>query len=135
MNLAQTGLPRSALEPRSRRPNTSRAKLTEEVKHDALGVRAALGAPGWTTGRSACTTRCTAPQDLPAGTAVKKLTSNGTFKLAGVTYMVGGQYGFQHVLVLVDDDTITVANADGVVLIEHTRRATGTSYIGIGRPR
>jgi len=37
--------------------------------------------------------------------------------------------------VIVDDDTITVANADGVVLIEHTRRATGTTYIGYDRPR
>jgi putative transposase len=49
--------------------------------------------------------------------------------------MVGGQYGFQHVLVIIDDDTITVADADGVVLIEHTRPAPGTTYIGNGRPR
>ena len=52
--------------------------------------------------------------------ADKKLTSNGTFKLAGVTYLVGGQCGFQHVLDIVDDDTITGADGDGVVVIEHT---------------
>jgi len=38
--------PAAALEPRSRRPNTSPTKLTEEVKHHALGVRAALEASG-----------------------------------------------------------------------------------------
>jgi transposase InsO family protein len=76
-----------------------------------------------------------APQDLPAGTTVRKLTSNGTFKLAGTTYMVGGQYGFHQVLVITDGDEITVANLDGEVLIEHTRPEPGVTYVGNGRPR
>jgi putative transposase len=37
---------RTALEPKSRRPKTSPAKLTDEVKQHALGVRAALEASG-----------------------------------------------------------------------------------------
>jgi len=36
---------------------------------------------------------------------------------------------------IVGDDTITVADSDGVVLIEHTRPAPGTTYIGNGRSR
>jgi transposase InsO family protein len=36
----------AALEPRSRRPKTSPTRLTEEVKHQALGVRAALESSG-----------------------------------------------------------------------------------------
>jgi putative transposase len=36
----------AALEPRSRRPKTSPTKFTEEVKHQALGVRAALESSG-----------------------------------------------------------------------------------------
>ena len=36
----------AALEPRSRRPKTSPTKLTDAVKHDALGVRAALESSG-----------------------------------------------------------------------------------------
>jgi transposase InsO family protein len=75
------------------------------------------------------------PTDLPAGTHVKKLTSAGTFMLARVNYMVGGQYGFQHVLVITDGDTITVADPDGEILIEHTRPAPGVTYVGNGQPR
>ncbi|MEU4295575.1 IS481 family transposase [Kribbella sp. NPDC026596] len=75
-----------------------------------------------------------APEDLPAGTTVRRLSSSGTFKLAGVIYMVGGQYGFYQVLVIVDGDTITVADLDGEVLIEHTRPAPGVTYLGNGRP-
>jgi len=76
-----------------------------------------------------------APQDLPAGTTVRKLTSAGSFMLAGVHYMVGGPYGFYQVLVIVDSDTITVADLDGEILIEHTRPAPGVTYVGNGRPR
>jgi putative transposase len=35
---------------------------------------------------------------------VRKLTSAGSFMLAGVHYMVGGTYGFQQILVIVDGD-------------------------------
>jgi putative transposase len=75
------------------------------------------------------------PTDLPDGTRVKKLASNGTFTLAGVVYMVGGQYGFQQVLVITDRDTITVADLEGEILIEHTRPEPGVTYVGNARPR
>jgi putative transposase len=75
------------------------------------------------------------PTDLPDGTSVRKLTSSGTFKLAKVTYLVGGQHGFQQVLVIVAGDEITVADLEGEILIEHTRPAPGVTYVGNGRPR
>ncbi|CUR59638.1 Integrase, catalytic region (fragment) [metagenome] len=75
------------------------------------------------------------PTDLPTGTRVRKLTSAGTFMLSRVTYMVDGQHGFQQVLVITDGDTITVADLDGEILIEHTRPAPGVRYVGNGRPR
>jgi transposase InsO family protein len=75
------------------------------------------------------------PKDLPAGTTVRKLTSAGSFMMAGVHYMVGGHYGFHQVLVIVDGDKITVADLDGEILIEHTRPAPGVTYVGNGRPR
>ena len=67
------------------------------------------------------------PTDLPAGTRVKKLTSAGSFWLAGVHYMVGGPHGFQQVLVITD--------LEGEILIEHTRPAPGVTYVGNGQPR
>ena len=76
-----------------------------------------------------------APADLPSGTCLRKLTSAGSFTLAGVHYMVGGQYGLQHVLVITDGNKITAADLDGEVLIEHTRAAPGVTYVGNGRPR
>ena len=66
---------------------------------------------------------------------MKKLTSAGTFMLTGVHYMVGGQYGFQQVLVITDGDKITVADLEGEILIKHTRPAPGVTYVGNGRPR
>jgi len=75
------------------------------------------------------------PTDLPAGTTVRKLTSAGCFMLDRVQYMVGGQHGFQHILVITDGDKITVADLDGMILIEHTRPAPGVTYVGNGRPR
>ncbi|MGQ0632007.1 MAG: integrase core domain-containing protein [Sporichthyaceae bacterium] len=76
-----------------------------------------------------------APSDLPVGTRVRKLTSAGTFSLAGVRYLVGGQHGFEQVLVVVEGDTITVADLDGEILIEHSRPAPGKKYLGNGQPR
>ena len=76
-----------------------------------------------------------APTDLPAGTRVKKLTSAGSFWLAGVHYMVDGPYGFQQVLVITDGDKITIADLEGEILIEHTRPAPGVTYVGNGQPR
>lgn len=75
------------------------------------------------------------PQDLPAGTHVMRLTTAGTFTLAGVTYKVDGRLACEHVLVITDGDHITVADLDGEVLIEHTRPAPGVRYVGNGKPR
>jgi transposase InsO family protein len=79
--------------------------------------------------------RTPVPTDLPAGTYVKKLASNGSFVLDGVHYMVGGPHGFQHVLIVTEDDKITVADLDGTIIIEHTRPVPGVTYVGNGRPR
>jgi hypothetical protein len=49
--------------------------------------------------------------------------------------MVGGQHGFQQVLVITNGDKITVADLDGEILIEHTRPAPGVQYVGNGQPR
>jgi len=76
-----------------------------------------------------------APTDLPAGTHVKTLNTAGAFTLASVTYKVDGRRSFEQVLVVTDGDTITVADLDGEILIEHTRPAPGVTYVGNGRPR
>jgi hypothetical protein len=73
-------------------------------------------------------------KDLPVGTTARRLTSNGTFMLAGVQYRVGGQHGFQEVLTIVNGDTITVVDPQGEILIEHTRPAPGMTYVGTGQP-
>ena len=52
-----------------------------------------------------------------------------------VDFVVGGQHRFQHVLVIADDNKITITDLDGVILIEHTRPAPGATYVGNGRPR
>jgi len=75
-----------------------------------------------------------APADLPAGTTLTTLTSTGTFYLDKVHYKVDGQYGFQQVLVIIEGENITVADLEGTILIEHTRPAPGTKYVGNGRP-
>ena len=49
--------------------------------------------------------------------------------------MVGGQHGFQQVLVITDGDKITVTDLQGEILIEHTRPAPASTYVGNGRPR
>ncbi|MCV7002293.1 transposase [Mycolicibacterium alvei] len=75
------------------------------------------------------------PKDLPAGTFVKTLTSTGSFSVAGIHYQVDGRRSFDQVLVVIDGDSITVADLDGEVLIEHTRPAPGVRYVGNGQPR
>jgi len=76
-----------------------------------------------------------APTDLPAGTYLRKLSTAGSFTLAGVHYMVGGRYGLQQVLVITEDNKITVADLDGEILTEHTQQPPGVIYVGNGRPR
>jgi hypothetical protein len=56
---AKTDGPAAVLEPRTRRPTSSPSKISDQVKDQAVAVRAALESPGWIMGRSACTTRCT----------------------------------------------------------------------------
>ncbi len=79
-------------------------------------------------------TRTPVPTDLPDGTIVKKLASNGVFMLDKVQYMVDGRRGFQQVLVITTGDKITVADLEGEILIEHTRPTPGIRYVGNGRP-
>ncbi|MFI5736733.1 integrase core domain-containing protein [Kribbella sp. NPDC051587] len=69
---------------------------------------------------------------LPNGTIVKKLSGGGSFMLNKVHYQVDGRRAFQQVLVVIAGDTITVADLQGEVLIEHTRPAPGTTYVGNG---
>jgi len=74
------------------------------------------------------------PPDLPEGTRLKRLSTAGSFRLDSVTYLVGGQYGLQHVLVVTDGDVLTITDLDGEILIEHTRPVPGVTYVGNGRP-
>lgn len=76
-----------------------------------------------------------APADLPADITVRTLNSAGTFTLARVIYIVGGQHRHKQVLVIVDGDNIAVSDLDGEILIEHTRAPAGVTYVGNGRPR
>jgi transposase InsO family protein len=75
------------------------------------------------------------PKDLPAGTTLRTLTGAGSFMLAGVTYLVGGQHAYQQVLVIIDGTKITIADLDGQILIEHTQPGPGITYVSNGRPR
>jgi transposase InsO family protein len=74
------------------------------------------------------------PPDLPADTLLKRLSTAGTFRLDSVTYLVGGRYGLQHVLVVIDGNDLTITNLDGEILIQHTRPAPAVTYVGNGRP-
>jgi transposase InsO family protein len=84
--------------------------------------------------RPAITRPAAVSADLPRGTRVRKLTTAGTFNLAGVNYKVDGRRALEQVLVITDGDKITVADLHGEILIEHTRPAPGVSYVGNGRP-
>ena len=75
------------------------------------------------------------PRDLPAGTTARELSSNGTFSLDGVTYMVEAQHAFVQVLITTDEHRLIVTDLHGEVLAERTRPEQGTRYVGNGRPR
>jgi putative transposase len=66
---------------------------------------------------------------------MKRLTTAGTLRLDSVTYLVGGQHGLHHVLVVTDGDALTITDLDGEILAEHTRPTPGVTYAGNGRPR
>ncbi|GAA0597829.1 transposase [Kribbella sandramycini] len=74
------------------------------------------------------------PAHLPDGTIVKKLTSAGVLYLNKVQYMIGAQHRFQQVLVITNDNKITITTLEGEILIEHTRPAPGTTYVGNAKP-
>jgi putative transposase len=75
------------------------------------------------------------PADLPDDTQIKTLSGVGTFFLDKVHYKVDGRRAFEQVLVITDDDKITVTDPQGEILIEHTRPAPGVGYVGNGRRR
>jgi transposase InsO family protein len=75
------------------------------------------------------------PSDLPEDTITKKLTSAGMFYLNKVQYKLGAEHGFKQVLIITDDDNITVADLNGEILAELTRPGPGVTYVGNGRPR
>ena len=70
------------------------------------------------------------PANLPAGTVVRKLTSQGIFTLDNVHYLVDAHHGFEHVLITQDEDQITVIDHNGEVLLETRRPVPGTTYVG-----
>ena len=70
------------------------------------------------------------PAGLPAGTVMRKLTSAGVFTLDNVRYLVDAQRAFDEVLIVQDEDQIMVVDFNGEVLLETTRPAPGTRYVG-----
>lgn len=76
-----------------------------------------------------------APADLPAGTRLMRVRANGTIRLQRVAYMIDSRRAGHEILAITDGDTILITDLDGEVLIEHTRPAPGTKYVGNGRPR
>jgi putative transposase len=80
-------------------------------------------------------TRVPPDKNLPAGTRTRTLSSNGTFALDHVTYMVEAKHAFEQVLVVSEGDRIIITDTHGEVLIEHKRPAPGIKYVGNGRPR
>jgi len=75
------------------------------------------------------------PAEFPANVKPRTLSSNGTFTMDSVTYLVDGKRGFEHVLVICDGDQVLITDLHGEVLIEHARPTPGVKYVGNGRPR
>jgi hypothetical protein len=72
---------------------------------------------------------------LSRRTPVTVLRANGSVWLRKVTYMADSHRAGQDVIVVQDDTTISIADLDGTMLIEHTRATPGLTYVGNGRPR
>ena len=119
---AQADGPAAVLEPRTRRPKTSPSKLTEQVKEQAIAVRAALEGSGLDHG----------PISVH-----DKMHAIGNIGLDKVTYKIGVDHAFKQVLVIADGDQpgdkITITDLEGEILAEHTRPAPGIHYVGNGQ--
>ena len=76
-----------------------------------------------------------APVNLPEGTRVTRIRTNGTIRRKKVAYMVDASRRGQEVLVVIEAERIIVADLAGEILIEHTKAAPGIKYIGNDRPR
>jgi putative transposase len=74
------------------------------------------------------------PADLPADTRSRKVSSSGVIHVDKVFYKIDVDHAFKQVLVVNDNDTITITDLDGEILAEHTRPAPGVTYVGNGRP-
>lgn len=76
-----------------------------------------------------------APRSTTDSVIIRILNSTGSFRLDGVTYMVGAHYRYETVLVLVDGEDLIITSEHGEVIAEHTRPAPGATYVGNGRPK
>ncbi|CAN5476331.1 hypothetical protein BH09ACT12_BH09ACT12_29400 [soil metagenome] len=48
--------------------------------------------------------------------------------------MTGVSHAFNQVLVITDNDTVTITDLHGEILAEHSRPAPGVTYVGNRRP-
>ena len=63
-------------------------------------------------------------------TVVRKLNSWGIFSLNNVTYLVDVHRAFEHVLVQQDDNTITVIDLNGEILLRTSHPTAGARHVG-----
>ncbi|GAB6986288.1 integrase core domain-containing protein [Nocardioides pyridinolyticus] len=73
------------------------------------------------------------PADLPPDTRVRKVSSVGAVHVDKVFYKIDVEHRFKQVLVIADGDKLTITDLNGEVLAEHTRPASGITYVGNGR--
>ncbi len=77
--------------------------------------------------------------DLPTGTHIRTVSKVSTVNLNCTKYKVDAQRAYEQVLVVSTGphtgDAIIITDPHGEVLIEHTRPAPGTPYVGNGQPR
>jgi hypothetical protein len=123
------------LEPRSRRPSSSPSKLTDQVKEQAVQVRAALEASGLDHGPISVHDKMQAMglDPVPSTASLARI-----FHVDKVTYVVDVSHRFEQVLVVTNGarpgDKITITDLEGEILAEHHRPETGVTYVGNGRP-
>jgi putative transposase len=73
------------------------------------------------------------PNNLPADTRARTVSTAGTIHIDKVFYKVDVAYAFEQVLVVNDGNQIIITDLDGEILAEHTRPAPGIRYVGNGR--